>query len=74
LKNFLILVTTAILNGERDCRTPFWKETIPAKFDLIWFSRCQEVAKLTCELKGMLLLNLLVFISTLSSPLGKVFL
>ena len=38
IKKFLFLVTAAILNGGRGCRTKYWKGTIPAKFALNWFS------------------------------------
>jgi hypothetical protein len=42
LKKFLFLVTAAILNGGRSCRTQFWNGTIPAKIGLIWFSGFRE--------------------------------
>ena len=42
LKKFIFLVTIAILNRGRDCRTQILKGThpvtIPARFGLIWFS------------------------------------
>ena len=36
MKKFLFLVTAAILNGGRGCRTQLWQG--PTKFGLIWFS------------------------------------
>ena len=42
MKKFLFLVTAAILNGGRSCRTQFWNGTIPAKIGLIWFSGFRE--------------------------------
>ena len=37
MKKFLFLVTAAILNGGRGCRTQFWKGHTPARFGLIRF-------------------------------------
>ena len=46
LKKFLFLVTVAILNGGRGCRTQFLKGThpgtIPARFGVIWFNGFRE--------------------------------
>ena len=41
-KKFLFLVTAAILNRGRSCRTQFWNGTTPVKFGLIWFSSFRE--------------------------------
>ena len=32
------MVTAALLNGGRRCRTQYWKGTTPAKFALLWFN------------------------------------